>query len=63
MAAPLRLVDTSAWIEWLQRASTLGKTLGKQFPDKPECVVPAIVPGSSCRSGWDARWVRTRPMK
>ena len=42
MAAPLRLVDTSAWIEWLT-GSTLGKTLGKQFPDKPECVVPTIV--------------------
>ena len=42
MAAPLRVVDTSAWIEWLT-GSTLGKTLSKQFPDKPQCIVPTIV--------------------
>ncbi len=42
MAAPLRVVDTSAWIEWLT-GSTLGKALGRQFPDKPRCIVPAIV--------------------
>lgn len=42
MAAPLRVVDTSAWIEWLT-GSTLGKTLGKQFPDKARCIVPTIV--------------------
>ncbi|AMN47421.1 twitching motility protein PilT [Steroidobacter denitrificans] len=42
MAASLRLVDTSAWIEWLA-GSTLGKKLGKQFPDKPQCIVPTIV--------------------
>lgn len=34
MAAPLRVVDTSAWIEWLT-GSALGKKLGKQLPDKP----------------------------
>ena len=42
MAAPLRVVDTSAWIEWLT-GSALGKKLGKQFPDKSQCIVPTIV--------------------
>jgi predicted nucleic acid-binding protein len=42
MAASLRVVDTSAWIEWFT-GSALGKKLGKQFPDKPRCVVPTIV--------------------
>ena len=42
MAAPLRVVDTSAWIEWLT-ASAVGKKLGKQFPDKAQCIVPTIV--------------------
>lgn len=42
MAAALRVVDTSAWIEWLT-GSALGKKLGKQFPDKPQCIVPTIV--------------------
>ncbi|MFA5631042.1 MAG: type II toxin-antitoxin system VapC family toxin [Porticoccaceae bacterium] len=42
MAVPLRVIDTSAWIEWLT-GSALGKKLGKQFPDKPQCIVPTIV--------------------
>ena len=42
MAAPLRVVDTSAWIEWLI-GSALGRKLGKQFPDKTQCIVPTIV--------------------
>ena len=42
MAAVKRLVDTSAWIEWLT-ASPLGKKLGKELPDKPHCIVPTIV--------------------
>ena len=42
MAATLRVVDTSAWIEWLT-GSPLGKKLGKEFPDKPLCIVPTIV--------------------
>ena len=41
MAAPC-LVDTSAWIEWLI-ASPLGQKIGKQFPDKAQCIVPTIV--------------------
>jgi len=36
------VVDTSAWIEWLV-GSPLGKTLGRQFPDKTSCIVPTIV--------------------
>jgi predicted nucleic acid-binding protein len=42
MAAPLRVVDTSAWIEWLT-GSALGKKLGKEFPEKTHCIVPTIV--------------------
>jgi len=42
MVAPRRVVDTSAWIEWLTD-SVLAKKLRKQFPDKPECIVPTIV--------------------
>ncbi|MBK8767883.1 MAG: type II toxin-antitoxin system VapC family toxin [Burkholderiaceae bacterium] len=42
MAASMRVVDPSAWIEWLTD-SALGKRLGKQFPDKPQCIVPTIV--------------------
>jgi predicted nucleic acid-binding protein len=39
---PLRVVDTSAWIEWLT-GSALGLKLGKQLPAKPQCIVPTIV--------------------
>ncbi|WP_300653720.1 type II toxin-antitoxin system VapC family toxin [Hydrogenophaga sp.] len=42
MAASLRVVDTSAWIEWLI-ASPVGKRLAKEIPDKDLCVVPTIV--------------------
>lgn len=42
MAMPLRVVDTSAWIEWLT-GSVLGRKLGRQLPDKPRCIVPTIV--------------------
>jgi len=37
-----RVVDTSAWIEWLT-ASALGQKLGKQIPDKAQCIVPTLV--------------------
>lgn len=40
--AAQRVVDTSAWIEWLD-GSALGKKVGKQFPEKAQCVVPTIV--------------------
>lgn len=42
MGAPLRVVDTSAWIEWLT-GSTLGMKLGEQFPGRQQCIVPTIV--------------------
>lgn len=42
MAERLRVVDTSAWIEWFT-GSALGKRLGKEFPDKSQCIVPTIV--------------------
>ncbi len=42
MMARLRVIDTSAWIEWLT-GSALGKKLGKQLPDKAHCIVPTIV--------------------
>ena len=38
----MRVVDTSAWIEWLI-GGPLHKTLRKEFPEKAKCVVPAIV--------------------
>ena len=42
MAAALRVVDTSAWIEWLT-GSAIGNRLREQFPDKAHCIVPTIV--------------------
>lgn len=39
---PLRVVDTSVWIEWLT-GSPLGKKLRKQFPDQSKCLVPTLV--------------------
>lgn len=38
----MRVVDTSAWIEWLI-GGPLKKTLLKEFPDKEHCIVPTIV--------------------
>ncbi|MGH8192268.1 MAG: type II toxin-antitoxin system VapC family toxin [Rhodanobacteraceae bacterium] len=38
----MRVVDTSAWIEWLVD-SPLGKKLGKEFPGKTRCIVPTLV--------------------
>lgn len=40
--ASLRVVDTSAWIEWLT-GSAPGKKIGKAFPEKSHCIVPTIV--------------------
>jgi predicted nucleic acid-binding protein len=42
MTARRRVIDTSAWIEWLI-GSPLGKKLGKEFPEKILCIVPTIV--------------------
>lgn len=41
-AATRRVVDTSAWIEWLT-GSAIGRQLGPELPDKPACIVPTIV--------------------
>lgn len=38
----MRVVDTSAWIEWLV-GSPLGKKLAKELPDQAQSVVPTIV--------------------
>lgn len=40
--AARRVVDTSAWIEWLT-ASSLGHQVAKHFPARPLCMVPTIV--------------------
>ncbi|HET7266576.1 MAG TPA: type II toxin-antitoxin system VapC family toxin [Oleiagrimonas sp.] len=38
----MRVVDTSAWIEWLI-GSPLGRKLDKEIPDKADCIVPTLV--------------------
>ena len=38
----MRVVDTSAWIEWLI-GGPLQKKLMKAFPEQAQCVVPTIV--------------------
>ena len=38
----MRLVDTSAWIEWLI-ASPTGKTLATAIPPREEWIVPTMV--------------------
>ena len=38
----MRVIDTSAWIEWLVDSS-LGKKLAREIPDRAECIVPTIV--------------------
>ena len=38
----MRVVDTSAWIEWLI-GGPQHRTLKKEFPEKAQCVVPTIV--------------------
>lgn len=42
MALALRVVDTSAWIEWLV-ASAVGTALRDEFPDKSQWVVPTVI--------------------
>jgi predicted nucleic acid-binding protein len=42
MHKSLRVVDTSAWIEWLSRTE-LGKRLHADFPVPDCCLVPALV--------------------
>lgn len=38
----MRLVDSSAWIEWLT-GSPLGVTLGGELPDRAQWLVPTMV--------------------
>jgi len=38
----MRVVDTSAWIEWIV-GSPLGETLAQQLPRNEQWVVPTIV--------------------
>ncbi|HEY6895799.1 MAG TPA: type II toxin-antitoxin system VapC family toxin [Rhodocyclaceae bacterium] len=38
----MRVVDTSAWIEWLT-GSPLRTRLAKEIPDRTQCIVPTIV--------------------
>ena len=38
----MRLVDTSAWVEWLV-GSALGATLAAELPDRTEWLVPTMV--------------------
>lgn len=38
----MRVVDTSAWVEWLV-GSALGKRMSAEFPAQAACVVPTIV--------------------
>jgi uncharacterized protein len=38
----MRLVDTSAWIEWLT-GSPLGVALATEFPDRAQWLVPTLV--------------------
>jgi len=42
MPARLRVVDTSAWIEWITD-SPLGIQLAGWFPARAQCIVPTIV--------------------
>ncbi len=48
----MRVVDTSAWIEWVQ-ATALGETLAPELPRNDEWIVPAIVHHELAR--WLAR--------
>ncbi|MBV9570076.1 MAG: type II toxin-antitoxin system VapC family toxin [Alphaproteobacteria bacterium] len=38
----MRVVDTSAWIEWLT-GSALGKRLERELPERTQWIVPTIV--------------------
>ena len=37
-----RVVDTSAWVEWLI-GSTLGKKIGSELPERSNWIVPTII--------------------
>ena len=42
MAKRTRVVDTSAWIEWLV-GSAVGRGLRREMPPRDACIVPTIV--------------------
>ena len=42
MAKRPRVVDTSAWIEWLV-GSVVGRRLRREIPQRDACIVPTIV--------------------
>ena len=56
----MRLVDTSAWIEWLI-GSPVGTALTGQLPDRGQWLVPTIVQLELAK--WLRREVRTRPIR
>ncbi len=57
----MRLVDTSAWIEWLT-GSPLGTALAAEFPDRTQWLVPTLVQLELAK--WlTARSARTRPTR
>jgi hypothetical protein len=61
VAAVTRVVDTSAWIEWLTD-SVLGKKVGSEVSDKPHCIVPTTVQLELSKGlGWCAKSARSRP--
>ncbi len=42
MSPTPRVIDTSAWIEWLI-GSTLRERLAREIPERTHCIVPTIV--------------------
>ena len=42
MTTKLKVVDTSAWIEWLGKSDT-GRKMQPDFPDPTDCILPSIV--------------------
>ncbi|MBV9219203.1 MAG: type II toxin-antitoxin system VapC family toxin [Methylobacteriaceae bacterium] len=38
----MRVVDTSAWIEWFLDSAT-GRSLDAEWPERDKCIVPTIV--------------------
>lgn len=57
----MRLVDTSAWIEWLIDSPT-GRAVAPHLPDQAEWLVPTMVQLELAK--WlTLRWARTRPIR
>ncbi len=47
----MRVVDTSAWVEWLI-GSNLGRKLTGEMPARADCIVPTIVQLELCKWLW-----------